>query len=395
MSKTPTILVVEDDPDTLRALKSILVREGGYTVETAESVDLGFELAMHIRPDLIISDYSMPGKNGLEFCKAVRAESSLQGTMFVLLTGHAETRLKIEALNEGVDDFMPKPVGMAELLAKARAALRIKKLHDELREDKTELELLHRATAESFEQILDVLAHLIELHSPGTSDRTKRLTDAARELGVRVELDERDLRDLALAARVHEIGKLVAEDPSVRAPLHSMGASHIDRRYVILSSAILERVAQLRKASRIVHALYENYDGTGMPERRRQSEIPFASRVLRVLIDYFAEHDVKGTTAAVEQMQTRSGTLYDPLVVAHLASIATSENAEQWRSSGVRVPIGALRSGMMLAEDLLTDTGLKLVAAGTMITPSVLESVLRRHEREPFVRGAVIRPPNS
>lgn len=389
--REPRVLIVESDVAELRNLTSVLESEGAFEIETATNGPQALALAEALKPDLIFCDLALGEMSGIDVCKAIRGKAGLSQTLFVLVTTSVLASVKLEALEAGVDDIMTKPLGVAELLAKSRGAVRIKTLHDELRDDKAELELLHRATSESFDQIVEVLSHLIDLRTPGAADRTKRLVETLTDVAERMELPEGDLDDLLLAARVYEIGKLVDGEAHHGGVVSA--TSNEDRHYAVLSSAILERVAQLSRAARIVHHLYENYDGTGGPGRLRQTEIPFRSRILRVVVDFFSYLDRRGTAVAVERLESKSGTWYDPVAVAQIAAMAHGgEGTDSWRAAGVRVPISVLMPGMTLAEDLVTDMGMKLVSAGAVLTTATLEFIAKRHEQEPFVRGAVIVP---
>ena len=135
----------------------------------------------------------------------------------------------------------------------------------------------------------------------------------------------------------------------------------------------------------------ESWDGTGGPSRLRQSVIPLASRILRALVDFFAEQDRSNVNKASELISTRAGTTYDPLVIGHLMQLARAPEARAWRAHGDRVPVHALIEGMTLEEDLLTASGLKLAAAGTLLTRSVIDIIRRRHENEPFLQGALVK----
>jgi len=121
MSKSGArILVVDDEIEILRALQRNLTAHG-YEVFTAGSGEQALnEIAMH-RPDLMLLDLGLPGMSGLEVCKKVRAESSLP--IIVLSVKDAE-RDKVSALDLGADDYVAKPFGMNEVLARIRVALR-------------------------------------------------------------------------------------------------------------------------------------------------------------------------------------------------------------------------------------------------------------------------------
>jgi two-component system, OmpR family, KDP operon response regulator KdpE len=116
------ILVVDDEPEITRALRSIL-RGHGYEPILSASGEEGLDLLIRRRPDLVILDLALPGVDGLEFCRAVREDLRLD-VPIVVLSAHGEEERKVRALDLGADDFVTKPFGVAELLARIRVALR-------------------------------------------------------------------------------------------------------------------------------------------------------------------------------------------------------------------------------------------------------------------------------
>lgn len=116
----PHILVVDDERQIRRALKEALVEEG-YTVAVAESGEEAARALELSQPDLIILDLGLPGLSGLEVCRLARARTQAP---ILILSVRATERDKVAALDLGADDYLTKPFGMDELLARARAHLR-------------------------------------------------------------------------------------------------------------------------------------------------------------------------------------------------------------------------------------------------------------------------------
>ncbi len=121
MSKTGArILVVDDEVEILRALQRNLITHG-YDVFTAGSGEAALEeISMH-RPDLMLLDLGLPGLSGLEVCKKVRQQSNLP---IIVVSVKDSERDKVLALDLGADDYVSKPFGMNEVLARIRVALR-------------------------------------------------------------------------------------------------------------------------------------------------------------------------------------------------------------------------------------------------------------------------------
>jgi len=120
MPENDRILVVDDEPQLTRVLRTAL-KSHGYEVRTAADGLSAFETFNDWKPGLVITDLAMPTMDGLELCRRLRANSEVP---IIVLSAKGEERTKIEALDLGADDFITKPFGIDELLARVRASLR-------------------------------------------------------------------------------------------------------------------------------------------------------------------------------------------------------------------------------------------------------------------------------
>ena len=120
MAKPVTVLVVDDEPPIRRFLRTSLAASG-YRIIEAEDAAGARRLLAAEQVDLVILDLGLPDKSGLEFIAEMRATSTVP---IVVLSARHDERSKVEALDLGADDYLTKPFGMAELVARIRAALR-------------------------------------------------------------------------------------------------------------------------------------------------------------------------------------------------------------------------------------------------------------------------------
>jgi two-component system KDP operon response regulator KdpE len=120
MTNRARILVVDDEPQLTRVLRTGLTSRG-YDVRAAADGLAGFEAFNDWHPDLVITDLAMPNVDGLELCRRLRAVSQVP---IIVLSAKGEEKTKVAALDLGADDFVTKPFGIDELLARVRASLR-------------------------------------------------------------------------------------------------------------------------------------------------------------------------------------------------------------------------------------------------------------------------------
>jgi two-component system KDP operon response regulator KdpE len=120
MAERPRILVVDDEPQITRTLKTSLSLHG-YDVRIANDGEAALEVFCAWKPDLIITDLSMPKMTGIELCESIRDRAQ---TPIIVLSVRGEDKNKVEALDKGADDYVTKPFSITELLARIRANLR-------------------------------------------------------------------------------------------------------------------------------------------------------------------------------------------------------------------------------------------------------------------------------
>jgi two-component system KDP operon response regulator KdpE len=120
VAEHPHILVVDDESQITRVLRTSLSAQG-YDIRVANSGEMAMEIMKDWQPNLIITDLSMPSMDGIEFTRHVRAISQVP---IVVLSVRDKEQQKVEALDAGADDYVTKPFGMNELLARVRATLR-------------------------------------------------------------------------------------------------------------------------------------------------------------------------------------------------------------------------------------------------------------------------------
>lgn len=120
MQDKPRILVVDDEPQLTRVLLRSLTSKG-YEVRIAGDGEFAIQTFRDWTPSLVITDLAMPNMSGLELCRRIRTTSRVP---IIVLSVRGEENTKVEALDAGADDYVTKPFGMDELLARIRAALR-------------------------------------------------------------------------------------------------------------------------------------------------------------------------------------------------------------------------------------------------------------------------------
>ncbi len=140
-----TILVADDDPDYVE-LTSMILRKNGYEVIMAHDGTSAWEELKKHQPDVLLVDWNMPGMNGIDFIKSVKADDQYGDRYAIMVTARNDPQAKAEGLGAGADDYLTKPFDRLELLARVRVGLRTRSLQKALAD---EVRMLHRAVEQS------------------------------------------------------------------------------------------------------------------------------------------------------------------------------------------------------------------------------------------------------
>ena len=165
------ILAVDDVPQNLRLLEAVLA-PNGFEVVKAVTGEEALLKVLHEKPDLVLLDIMLPGIDGYEVCRRLRADPKTAFLPVVMVTASGLPE-KTKAIEAGADDFVPKPFDQLELLARVRSLLRVKTYHDEIDRQRTELADWNRTLEDRVSAQVDELARLGRLRhflSPQVAD---------------------------------------------------------------------------------------------------------------------------------------------------------------------------------------------------------------------------------
>jgi putative two-component system response regulator len=267
------VLVADDDPYVQKTL-SALLSEQGYRVVLASDGREAQDRLRETPTDLCVLDYDMPGVNGMNLCRQIKADPATCLLPVIMLTGMAPEREKLNALDAGVDEFLTKPVAPAALLAKIRSLLRIKALTDEL---------------EDAEVVLFTLARTIEAKDPYTMGHADRVARFGVLLGRALGFGPEKLEMLRKGGILHDIGKLGVPDAILQkqGPLDAREWETM-RRHPTMGCEICQRLKGMKEILPIIRHHHERLNGTGYPDGLKGPQIPDVVRVINLVDIYDA-----------------------------------------------------------------------------------------------------------
>ena len=384
------ILLVDDDPVFRNAIGKYLSKYPAFEVFGASDGEEGFKAARETKPDLIISDYYMPKMDGIEFCRKVKGDPELSSTIFILLTIEKEVYHKIKGLEQGADDYIEKSTSATVLMSKIKAFLRIKHLQNELQEEKEKLADANALLEKNFKELTSILLKIIDFRVPGAADRAWEAKEAVEYICGRLGIRNSEKKKIIFAALLHEIGKVGLPDNLIDRHKSSIPMEELVafNQYPVIGSMITSTISGFKDSASAIYYQYENFDGSGQPEGLLGEEIPVGARILRTIVMY--EELVKESNSAEDtilEMKLAVNKALDPEIVSHFIDFLIEKDKNQ-SANKLRIKLDELQPGMVIAEDIYSSSGLKLLPKGVTLQERMLQVITERNRRDPII-GAI------
>lgn len=409
-----TVLCVDDEPNILAALKRTL-RGGGFGVVTAGGGEQALEILGKLPVDIVVSDMRMPGLDGSQLLEQVRER--WPQVIRILLTGHADQDSTVAAINRGrIFRYLSKPWDERDLLAalhegserlalereKQRLEALTRAQNDELRALNGDLEArvaartrelseAHARLERSYLKTIKVFSNLLELRSGQLAGHGRRVAEVARDLARAMGLDENAVRQVFVAALLHDIGLIGLADKLLGRPVMRYSSEELSqyRTHPQVAEQSLLALDDMQPLLPMIRGHHERHDGTGWPDKLAGAAIPVGARILAVADAFddlqnghLAEVKLNAQEARILMRKGR-GTQFDPEVLdVFLQTMENAAAAEQARAQDLALPTAALETDMVLARDLVSARGVLMLTKGHRLTGSLIRKIREFELRE-------------
>lgn len=315
-----TILIVDDEVSGRDTLEAILEPEG-YILVMAENGYQAIEKALLTKPDVILLDVMMPGMNGFEVCRRIRAEKQLAEIPILFLTALDDRQSLLNGLEAGADEFISKPFDRFELRARLLGITRLNRFR-KLSEERLNLEIAHLELKAAYEATIEGWSRAMDLRDRETEGHTLRVTELTLKLAALAGIEQNEIVHIRRGALLHDMGKLGIPDSILLKP-DKLNKDEWDlmRQHPQLAYDMLYPIEYLHPALDIPYCHHEKWDGSGYPRGLNGEQIPLSARIFAVVDVWDALTSDRPYRAALqraevlEYIKEQSGKHFDPQIV--------------------------------------------------------------------------------
>jgi response regulator RpfG family c-di-GMP phosphodiesterase len=365
------ILFVDDEKNVLEAYKRVFYNKYDYVM--TDSGAAAIDIINNSEPfQVIITDYKMPGMNGVELLNLVRNLSP--DTIQIMLTGQADMQAIIDLINKGnIYRFLTKPCAQEDMITSIDSAIRMYELAA------AEKELLGKTLGGSIKVLTDLLA----LAKPQAFNKTQKIRSLAKSIYSELVIDGK--WQIEIAATLSQIGCVTIPDDILKKVYKGLTLSQSENvmfaRHPSIGADMISNIPRLEKVAEIIRYQEKNYDGTGFPADDVNEElIPDGSRILKIALDYdkAVSSGVEGDKALYD-MSKKTG-IYDPFFLSIAGTKFTKINNPSQQYLKEELSGDNLKEEMYLSEDLVTATGVTIGARNQKLTQALIATIINYQE---------------
>jgi len=338
--KSGRILVVDDQEQNIRLLTRILAKAGYDDVASTTNSDEALSLYIQFKPDLVLLDLHMNGKDGFQVLEEIMLQSGDGYLPVLMITADDSAEVKRHALALGAKDFVGKPFDSAEVLLRINNLLETHFLYKRLRGQNVELERKVADRTRELEQsqleVLERLAAAVEFRDDDTGNHTRRVGHVSALLAAEVGLDPISTELIRRAAPLHDIGKVgIPDSILLKAGPLTAEEFEIMKTHTVIGSRMLSkgRSELVRVSQRIARSHHEWWDGSGYPDRVSGQSIPLEARIVAIadFLDALTHErpyrPARGIDETLAEIKRRAGSHFDPTIAKALLGIDWQGNA--------------------------------------------------------------------
>lgn len=392
-----SLLVIANDNSIISTIKTILAPYyPDAKLATATSSNEMWENLGKYQIDIIIYDNESQSIDGFELCKKLRRNEKHQKVYFILLINHSFKESLNKTPEESIDDIITKPIDTNEFLLRIRSAVRITKMQKQLSEEHSLLLELAEALEKQLDDTKQLAIKFISLRFPILAELTQKIATAsvwiAKLMG---NFTQDELEEIELASYLSYLGRLCLPDNLLAERVLSDGipTNELMFQVPIKSKEILSSISSFASIAAIVYHIFENFDGSGIPQKLQSWQIPAQSRIIRVVLDYEEMRYFKQQKPeeALTTLKNYSRRLYDPKVVTFFEQFLYECKEIQTSVEENPVALQDLGEGMILSRDIITYSGVKLLPAGAVLTSKSIQMIITHNTTDPILGNVYVK----
>lgn len=386
--------IVEQNESTKTALKKVIERVFRKSpIFTVNDPIECWDLAQKYSDLMIIVANFLEQQTQTEaLVKNIRESQvpTIRNSFIIFITSNSNASVNFKALQSGADDFINKPFLIDEVITKFQNAYRIIHLYKTLQFRDETIQNLKDELRRDTIRMRDLLYYFECLRIPDGAERIARISEISSWIAFEYDSEDKSLHEilkesakLCFIGRLHLPERNVGENPTQNGFLKNEKMERIP----LFAKELFSFFRSYEEVANVIIHIYENYDGSGLPDKLEKGNIPLASRILRVVIDFddlFWQKKFE-TNKIYQMIEAEIRRLYDFRIVVLLDQYLAYRQTQLKVPTEREINLLELEEGMTLSRNVYTESGHKIAVSGTLLKSETIEKIQTIASSEPII----------
>lgn len=357
---------------------------------TTDNFNSGLDLITVNKPALVFCDESINDKSIIDFYKKL-IESKLRNKIYFIVVSEVDD---FEHLQKYIDlDFDDYLIGHERtqiIYNRIRLGRKILSMKLKIEHENLLLYKMSKQLEQDLKNILTISTKFIQARLPASHEMLNDISSTSVWIAEKFnQLSKQDIKDIEIASYFCEAGRLFLPDNFLKRPVMSNGRviDPVMNQIPIVSKELVSEIDRFKNVGDILYHIYENMDGTGIPEQVQAWQIPLGSRIIRAVLDFEENMYFNNLSAeaSIDKLKGRINRIYDGRVINLLEEYIERHKKDKVYSNDISLLLSELKPDMKISREIKSNSGIKLMNSDTILTEKNIQMLINHSSTDPIL----------
>jgi len=357
---------------------------------STDDINTGLDLVLVNKQALIFCDEKIKGKDVVDFYNQIINHKLREKIYFIVVSEEDDFDHLQKYIDLEFDDYLIGHERTQIIYNRIKLGVKILSLKLKIMHENLLLKKMSKQLEEDLNNILKISTKFIQARLPVTHEMLKDISDTSVWIAEKFnQLSKQDIKDIEIASYFCQAGRLFLPDNLLKTPVMSNGrvVNSMMNQIPIVSKDIVSSIEKFENVGKILHHIYENMDGTGIPNQIQSWQIPLGSRIIRAVLDFEEYMFFNGLDpiASINKLKGRINRIYDGRVINLLEEYIEKNGKHVNIENDFPLLLTELKPNMIISREIKANSGLKLMNSGIALTEKNIQMLINHSSTDPIL----------
>lgn len=357
---------------------------------TTDNFNSGLDSITVNKPALVFCDEIINDKSIIDFYKKL-IESKLRNKIYFIVVSEVDDFKHLQKyIDLDFDDYLIGHERTQIIYNRIRLGRKILSMKLKIEHENLLLHKMSKQLEQDLKNILTISTKFIQARLPASHEMLNDISATSVWIAEKFnQLSKQDIKDIEIASYFCEAGRLFLPDNFLKRPVMSNGRviDPMMNQIPIVSKELVSEIDRFKNVGDILYHIYENMDGTGIPEQVQAWQIPLGSRIIRAVLDFEENMYFNNLSAeaSIDKLKGRINRIYDGRVINLLEEYIERHKKDKIYSNDISLLLSELKPDMKISREIKSNSGIKLMNSDTILTEKNIQMLINHSSTDPIL----------